>query len=246
MAVRRRYLSTNKRPECDHVTTKITLRCHQQKKLTRLHFSSLLLLSSVVSSPQHDAASPDFQNKSLRAHQLFHIEGQGFKQRTAGVVQLIGENGPLCDGHLTAQHHRRSSSVCASDRSNTSISLNRESISLSKLRSPRGFRLSDDSTMRAIQHSRRRVTTALRMISRCDSLRAMLPANRSVIVSINHSVHTPTPDPSASSRSQTHLLESGHRRLQIRFSGSSVFLTNCLEPKAWAAFIELEMINCYH
>lgn len=227
------------------MTTKITSRCHRLKKLTRLHFSSLLLLSSFVSCPQYNASSTDFQNKSLRAHQLFDIEGQGFKQRTAGVVQLIGENGPLCDGHLTAQHHRRSS-VCASDRSDTSISLNRESISLSKLRSPRGFRLSDSGTMRAIQHSRRRVTTTLRMISRCDSLRAMLPVNRSVIVSINHSVQTPTPDPSASSRSQTHLLESSHRRLQIRFSGSSVFLTNCLDPKAWAAFIELEMINSYH
>lgn len=59
-----------------------------------------------------------------------------------------------------------------------------------KIRSPRGFKLSDDSTMSATQHSRRRVVRTLRRTSRDDSLRAMLPINLSVMVSVSPTVHT--------------------------------------------------------
>lgn len=79
VAVRFEYLPTNKRPACDHVTTKLKLRCQRLKELTRFHFYSLLLLTYFVSFPQHHAVSTDFQNKSMGAHQVFHVEGQGFK-----------------------------------------------------------------------------------------------------------------------------------------------------------------------
>lgn len=66
------------------------------------------------------AASFGFQNESLCPHQVFDVKGQGLKQETAGVGELIGEHGPLCDDHLATQHHWLSS-ICTSDSSRTLI-----------------------------------------------------------------------------------------------------------------------------
>lgn len=59
-----------------------------------------------------------FQNKSPRPHQVFDVEGQRFKGQAAGVAQLVGENGPLCDDQPACQRHWLSS---AWDSSHTLI-----------------------------------------------------------------------------------------------------------------------------
>lgn len=80
-----------------------------------------------------------------------------------------------------------------------------------------------------------------------ENLQRRQPASHAAKKSVRHWINQSAPSaaPSASSRNQTHLLDLSMCRLQIRFFVSSGFLTNCLDPDARAAFIELEMINSY-